>query len=90
MDTILTLSAQGTTLVKWWVDAAYGVYTNMQSHTGGALSLGRGGIKSKSSKQKLNTKSSTEAELVGAVDLSPYILWTRYFLKSQFIFMKIS
>ena len=83
MDKILTLSAQGTSIVKWWADAAYGVHTNLRSHTGGALSLGRGVIKSKSSKQKLNTKSSTEAELVGAVDLSPYILWTRYFLKSQ-------
>ena len=34
-------------------------------------------------KQKLNTKSSTEAELVGADDAVPQMLWTKYFLESQ-------
>ena len=36
-----------------------------------------------SRKQKLNTKSSTEAELVGIDDVMPQILWTRYFLMGQ-------
>jgi hypothetical protein len=31
----------------------------------------------------LNTKSSTEAELVGVDDRMPQILWTRYFLEAQ-------
>ena len=34
-------------------------------------------------KQKLNTTSSTEAELVGVNDAMPQILWTRRFLLSQ-------
>ena len=38
---------------------------------------------SMSIKQKLNTKSSTEAELVGVVDITPHILWTSYFLDAQ-------
>ena len=37
----------------------------------------------KSSKKKLNTKSSTEAELIGVSDVLPYNLWTIYFLKCQ-------
>jgi hypothetical protein len=36
-----------------------------------------------STKQKLNTRSSTESELVGVDDCMPAILWTRYFLKAQ-------
>ena len=36
-----------------------------------------------STKQKLNTRSSTESELVGVDDMMPLILWTRYFLKEQ-------
>jgi hypothetical protein len=36
-----------------------------------------------STKQKLNTRSSTESELVGINGMMPSILWTRYFLKSQ-------
>ena len=37
----------------------------------------------RSSKQKLNTKSSAEAELVGASDYLPNILWVTNFLKGQ-------
>ena len=36
-----------------------------------------------SSKQKLTTKSTTEAELVGADDILPQLLWTKYFLEKQ-------
>jgi hypothetical protein len=36
-----------------------------------------------STKQKLNTRSSTESELVGVNDMMPIILWTHYFLLSQ-------
>ena len=47
-----------------WVNVAYGVYPNLKSHTGGGMSFGYRLVHYKSSKQKLNTKSSTEAELV--------------------------
>lgn len=33
--------------------------------------------------QRLNTRSSTEAALVGAHEFMPQILWTRYFLEEQ-------
>ena len=35
------------------------------------------------SKQKLNTRSSTEAELVGCDDVITKILWTRLFMEAQ-------
>jgi hypothetical protein len=59
------------------------VHRDMKSHTGGAMSLGRGAVMCKSSKQKLNTKSSTEAELVGASDYLPNTIWAKMFLESQ-------
>ena len=34
-------------------------------------------------KKKLNTRSSTDTELVGTDDFMPAICWTRYFLKYQ-------
>lgn len=56
----------------------------MRSHTGGTLSLGKGSLYSASTLQKINTKSSTEAEeLVAVDDVMPLILWTRYFLQAQ-------
>ena len=66
-----------------WVDASYAVHHNMRSHTGGAMSLGWGTIHNKSTKQKLNTKSSTEAEVVGVSDYVPYNIWLINFLKEQ-------
>ena len=47
------------------------------------MSLGKGAVYGTSAKQKLNTKSSTEAELVGVNDVMPQVLWTRYFLEAQ-------
>jgi hypothetical protein len=55
----------------------------MRGHTGGGLTMGIGYPIVSSTKQKLNTRSSTESELVGVDDMMPSILWTRYFLKSQ-------
>ena len=40
-------------------------------------------IHGKSSKQKLNTKSSTESELVGVSEYLPYNIWLINFLKYQ-------
>jgi hypothetical protein len=47
------------------------------------MSMGKGIIYGTSTRQKLNTKSSTEGELVGVNDVMPQVLWTRYFLEAQ-------
>ena len=47
------------------------------------MSMGTGSILSKSTKQRLNTLSSTEAELVGTYNMMLEILWTKYFLDAQ-------
>ena len=47
------------------------------------MSLGRGMAMSYSWKQKINMKSSTEAEIVGVDDFLAYILWAIYFLQEQ-------
>ena len=79
----LTIEPDNIQVVKWWVDASYAVHSDMKSHTGGFMSLGKGTVYGTSTKQKLNTKSSTEAELVGVDDCMLQIIWTGYFLKEQ-------
>jgi hypothetical protein len=54
----------------WYVDASFAVHPSMHRHSGGGLTLGRGFPISVSTKQKLNTRSSTESELVGVDDRS--------------------
>eukprot|EP00957_Ditylum_brightwellii_P031624 2398589-Ditylum_brightwellii.AAC.1 len=55
----------------------------MRGHMGIAMSSGQGSVYSGSSKQKLNTKSSTEMELIAVDDTMSHILWTTYFLECQ-------
>jgi hypothetical protein len=79
----LILSANGSGILKWWVDASFTVHPNMHGHSGGGLSLGRGFPIVSSTKQKLNTRSSTESDIVGADDFMRAICWTHYFMKAQ-------
>ena len=79
----LTLEADDLHLIHWWIDGTFATHCDMCSHTGGAMSLGKGIIYGTSTRQKLNTHSSTEAELVAVDDCMSQILWTRYFLDAQ-------
>ena len=47
------------------------------------MSMGKGAAFSGSWRQKLNTRSSTAAEVVGVDDAMPMILWTRQFMEGQ-------
>jgi hypothetical protein len=70
-------------LCRWYPDAAFAVHLDLKSHTGAVLTLGKGAVNTISAKQKLNTRSSTEAELLGADDIVTQAMWTRMFLEEQ-------
>ena len=78
-DLPLILGADDIHTMYTFVDASYAVHKDMKSHTGGVMTFGRGGIACKSTKQKLVTKSSTAAELVGASEYLPSTIWVQYF-----------
>jgi hypothetical protein len=79
----LILGTDNEGMLTWYVDTLLAVYPNMHGRTGGDMIMGRGYPISVSTKQKLNTKSLTESELVGVDNMMPIILWTCYFLLSQ-------
>ena len=79
----LRLGADSLHHFMTWVDASFAVHDDMRSHTGGVISFGRGAILCKSKKQKINTKSSTEAELIGASDYLPHTLYVKMFMEAQ-------
>ena len=66
-----------------WVDASFATHMDMRGHTGGVISFGTGVVSHKSAKQKINTKSSTETEVVGASEYLPWTLWTQRFMAKQ-------
>ena len=82
-DLPLILGADDIQTMYMFIDASYAVHDDMKSHTGRVITFGRGGIACKSAKQKVVTKSSTEAELVGASEYLPSTIWVQYFLQAQ-------
>jgi hypothetical protein len=79
-DQKLTLRIGDILQVRAYVDASFGLYEDGKSVSGVVISLGGAIIYIKSGKQKIVTRSSTEAELVGISDALSQILWTREFL----------
>jgi len=79
----ITLTLEPGEQLNWWVDSSYAVHPDMHSHSGIIMSLGKGAAYSTSCKQKLNTKSSMEAELVAIDEAMGQIMWTHYFLIGQ-------
>ena len=77
------MSADCLNTIRWWVDAAYGVHWDSKGHTGAMMSMGKGAIVNISKKQKLNTGSSTESELVGIADILGMMMWCKYFIEAQ-------
>jgi hypothetical protein len=82
-DLHLTLECENLASLHWFVDASYAVHPDMRSHTGGVLIMRKVAVVSGSTKQRINTKSSTEAELVGVDDFMGRILSVRYFIEAQ-------
>ena len=82
-DLALYLNANDGIIVNSFIDASFACHPDGKSHTGEMITLGGGAVISKSSKQKLVTRSSTEAELVGLADGIPTVLWTKNFLEEQ-------
>ena len=69
-------------ICKWYPDAAFAVHADMKSHTGGVFTLGKGSLKTISAKQKLNTRSSTEAEIVAVDDVLTQAIWSQNFINA--------
>ena len=72
-----------TGVLTWSVFVAFAVHKDMWSHTGAALTMGKGLLLSMSVKQKINTKSSTKAKLVGVDDAMNFVVWSKLFFDWQ-------
>ena len=79
----LVLGSDASGRMIWNIDASYAVHDDCRSHTGASLTLGHGSLLSLSCKQKLNTKSSTEAEVVGVDDAMTFFMWMQNFFQAQ-------
>jgi hypothetical protein len=66
------------------IDSAHAVHEkDMRGHTGSITTMGTGVLDSKSSKQKMNTRSSTETEFVGTSEALPKTIFRCHFMEAQ-------
>ena len=51
------LKAESLSMIRWWVDASYGVHWDCKGHTGAMVSMGKGMLVNIARKHKLNIGS---------------------------------
>ncbi len=78
-----TLSKGNLRVLKWYIDGSHNVHWDCKGHGGALFTMGKGATSSYSRKVKLNTRSSTEMELLTADMYMPETLWTLYFVQNQ-------
>ena len=79
----LIMGADKSGTLTWIINASFVVHPDCKCHTGACLTLGYGSMLSLSSKQKINTKSSTKAKLVGVHDAMTFVKWMKHFLNHK-------
>ena len=89
-DEVTSLKADDSQTIKWYVDARFAVHNDYKSHTGATMTLGEGVLCSISTKQKVVSRSSTEAELIAVDDVISKILWTKLFVEAQGFYVKMT
>ena len=82
-DLGIALQCDKDIIIQSFIDASYGTHGDFRSHTGMVITLGKGPIDIASTKQKINTKSSAEAELIALSDKASQVIWHRDFLIAQ-------
>ena len=68
---VIKLTIEDFAIIKWWIDCLHDVHPDCRGHIGAMMSLGKGAVASYSRKHKLNTKSSTESEIVSVDQVMP-------------------
>ena len=67
----------------WYIDGSHQVHEDCQGQAGSLVTFGAGAIASSSNKQKCNTKSSTETEIIALHDKLSDVIWMSYFVECQ-------
>jgi ribonuclease HI len=69
--------------VNIWADASYATHADGKGHTGYIIYLGDSYVHSRSGKQKLQGTSSTDAEIIAAVEAVKMAVWLREVLREM-------
>jgi hypothetical protein len=79
----LTISCKDLGTLTWYIDGSYATHEDTKGHNGAVMTIGNNVVLLRSNKQKVNTRSLTEAELIAVDDTLPTVQWTESFMKDQ-------
>jgi hypothetical protein len=83
VDVIPPLTTDDTKSIKLYVNAAFAVQKDFNSHTGALMTIGNGIISSVLTKQKVSSRSFIEGKYIANYDVVSKVLWTNHFLKCR-------
>jgi len=83
LDITLTLVCDKIDKLTWFIDGSYASHTDIKGQSGAVLTTGNCSVLFKCSKQKVNTRSSTETELIAVDDALPSVQWAKSFMMEQ-------
>jgi hypothetical protein len=83
MEYYFTLNCSNLSNLTWYIDGSYASHSDMKGQSGAVLVAGDCAVLFKSNKQKVNTRSSTETELIAVDDALPTVQWVRSFMLEQ-------
>ncbi len=83
LDLVLTISCKHMDKLTWYIDGSYAIHEDMKGQSGAVLMVGDNVVLSRSNKQKVNTRSSTESELIAIDDALPTVQWAKSFMQEQ-------
>jgi hypothetical protein len=69
--------------IHWYINGSHQIHKDCRGQTGSLVIFGAGSVSSSSNKQKSNTKSSTETEIIALHDKLSDVIWMRYFVECQ-------
>lgn len=67
----------------WFINSAFAVHKDISIHARSFMTFWHGMMSGNSTKQKINTTSSTAAKVVAVHNIMSSIFWIRYFLDAQ-------
>ena len=79
----LTLETELMDNIRWCINLAYGVNLDLKGHSGGTMLLGKGEAARKSSRYRINSRSSTESDIIGVDNHMPSVIGKLCFLEVQ-------
>ena len=83
IDNVRIIGADDLLKMQTFINLLHAVHEDMKGHTGGTITFGTDVVIVKSSKQKMNSRSSNKTEVIWNSEYLPFNIWFQHFMEAQ-------